>query len=43
MPRSGLCNYSDAYILVNGTITINGTGASNKGKWLDEKKSRSNN
>ena len=37
MLRSGLCNYSNAYILVNGTITINGTGANNAVNWLDEK------
>ena len=24
MLKSGLCDYSDAYILVNGKITING-------------------
>ena len=27
MLRSSLCDYSDAYILVNGTITIPGEGA----------------
>ena len=27
MLRSGLCDYSDAYILVKGTITINGREA----------------
>ena len=26
MIRSSLCNYSDAYILVKGTITITNTG-----------------
>ena len=26
MTKSGLCDYSDAYILVKGTITINGDG-----------------
>ena len=26
MLRSTLCDYDDAYILVNGTITITGTG-----------------
>ena len=25
MLKSSLCNYSDAYILVNGTITVNNT------------------
>ena len=27
MLKSSLCNYSDAYILVKGTITVNNTGA----------------
>ena len=27
MLKSSLCDYSDAYILVKGTITINGAGA----------------
>ena len=27
MLKSSLCNYSDAYILVNGTITVANTGA----------------
>ena len=27
MLQSGLCDYSDAYIQVNGAITIDGTGA----------------
>ena len=27
MLRSSLCDYSDAYILVSGTITITGVGA----------------
>ena len=27
MLKSGLCDYSDTYILVSGTITITGTGA----------------
>ena len=27
MLKSSLCNYSDAYILVKGTITITGSGA----------------
>ena len=32
MLRSNLCNYSDAYILVKGTITVNGivNGAENE-------------
>ena len=27
MPRSGLCDYSDAYILVKGSISLNNTAA----------------
>ena len=27
--RSNLCDYSDAYILVKGTITVTGPGANN--------------
>ena len=27
MLKSSLCDYSDTYILVSGTITITGTGA----------------
>ena len=27
MPRSSLCDYSDAYILVKGNITVNNTAA----------------
>ena len=27
MPKSSLCDYSDAYILVKGTITVNNTAA----------------
>ena len=29
MIRSNLCDYSDAYILVSGTISIDGAGADN--------------
>ena len=29
MLRSGLCDYSDAYILVKGTITVTAPGANN--------------
>ena len=29
MLRSNLCDYSDAYILVKGTITVTATGANN--------------
>ena len=30
MLRSSLCDYSDAYILVDGTITITGAGSDNE-------------
>ena len=30
MLRSDLCEYSDAYIFVKGTITIEGTNANNR-------------
>ena len=33
---SSLCDYSDAYILVNGTITITGDGDDDNAKRLDE-------
>ena len=29
MLRPGLCDYSDAYILVNGTVTVANTAAEN--------------
>ena len=32
MVRSNLCDYLDAYILVNGTITIPGSGYNDAGK-----------
>ena len=37
MLRSDLCNYSDAYILVKGTVTVNGVvnGAENEIEELD--------
>ena len=35
--RSNLCDYADAYILVKGTITINGAGADDAATQLDEK------
>ena len=38
MPR--LCDYSDAYVLVSGTITIAGAGADDVAKWLDERNKR---
>ena len=34
---SNLCDYADAYILVNGTITITGTGNDDAAKRLDER------
>ena len=37
MLRSGLCDYSDTYILVNGTITITGARADDAAKRLDER------
>ena len=36
MLMSSLCDYSDAYILVNGTITITGDGDDDNAKRLDE-------
>ena len=37
MLGSSLCDYSDAYILVSGTITTTGTGEDGAGKRLDKK------
>ena len=37
MLRSNLCDYSDAYILVKGTITISSTGNDDAAKRLDER------
>ena len=37
MLRSSLCDYSDVYILVSGTITITGAGADDAAKRLDYK------
>ena len=37
MPRSNLCDYADAYILVKGTITITGAGNDDAAKRLDER------
>ena len=37
MPRSNLCDYADAYILVKGTITVTGAGDDDAAKWLDAK------
>ena len=36
MLRSNLCDYSDAYILVKGTITITGAGADAAARRADE-------
>ena len=35
--RSSLCDYSDAYILIMGTITITGAGDNDAAKQLDER------
>ena len=35
--KSSLCDYSDAYILVKGTITINGAGADAAARQADER------
>ena len=37
MLRSHLWEYNDAYILVNGTITITGAGNDDTASWLDER------
>ena len=37
MLKSSLCDYSDAYILVKGTITITGAGADVAARQEDEK------
>ena len=36
MLNSRLCDYSDAYILVSGTITIAGLGRDHTAKQVDE-------
>ena len=41
MLRSNLCDYSDAYILVNGTITVTALGANNGVNNIRDKKNRS--
>ena len=41
MLRSNLCAYSDAYILVNGTITVTAPGANNGVNNIRDKKNRS--
>ena len=37
MLKSSLCDYSDAYVLVKGTITINGRGADTAARQADER------
>ena len=37
MLKFGLCDYSDAYILVKGTTTINGRGADAAARQADER------
>ena len=37
MLKSSSCDYSDAYILVKGTITINGRGADAAARQADER------
>ena len=37
MVKSILCDYSDPYILASGTVTIDGAGAHNNAKGLDER------
>ena len=38
MLRSNLCDYSDAYILVKGTITVTAPGVNNGANNLRDKK-----
>ena len=40
MFRSNLCDYSDAYIFVNGTITVTALGANNGANNIRDKKNR---
>ena len=40
MLRSSLCDYSDAYILVKGTITVTAPGVNNDENNIREKKNR---
>ena len=37
MLRTSLCDYNDAYILVNGTITITAAGDNDAARRLDER------
>ena len=38
--RSNLCDYSDAYILVKGTITVTGPGVNNNADNIRDKRNR---
>ena len=38
MLRSSLCDYSDAYILVKGTITVTAPGVNNNANNIRDKK-----
>ena len=40
MLKSSLCDYSDAYILVKGTIKITGAGANAAARQADERDKR---
>ena len=40
MSRSNLCDYSDAYILVKGTITVTAPGVNNNVNNIRDKKNR---
>ena len=40
MLRSDLCDYSDAYILVKGTITVTAAGVNNNANNIRDKKNR---
>ena len=37
MLKSRICDYSDAYLLVSGTVTIGGAGADDNAKRIDER------
>ena len=40
MLRSNLCDYSDAYILIKGTITVTAAGANNGANNIRDKRNR---
>ena len=40
MVRSNLCDYSDAYILVKGTITVTAPGVNNNANNIKDKRNR---